>query len=692
MSTSTRSITATAITDKDVMERVLFDMLGQSSTSDLVLSLAQGDYTQIRDIVTMTDDDINVLFHTGSDSRKCLPSRPQCNLIRLLQHFVHYRRDCGEDIVTDRDWMSISYDTFRAFRISPNCRNLQLAHRASHRQKEAPMFERDIVHEFNHQTLPAHKDEKPSDTFQQDPIVQVRAPTVYSILKLKFQSLVDANETLLEAKQGCMSLIDELPVPTWKNDYDLREIENASTYADVLDPGESKNDCTWALSTNSTTSDQLDHGEFDGESIFYRSDSTGAHVINSHMDLLDGESIPPIIKSQRDSEDGESENGESKKFPMPLRPFPTDSTTADMLDPGELPMPFSEFVDHKFLQAYVVPAIESHASNLPSIPPIVGSLHGNEEGKSENGESKELPAPSNLDQLPTPSNLDHAQFLCTINDREEVITYNELIGFRITAERKIEKMTPEPHPVSYVSNGLLDTPGWIRFRGITGRENTILRMESQYSFQVPKTYKEDIVLDEQNSVLEMALPYEYNAFKDLGIGTRMPSDHLGICSRLVSVVRPRGCNKAKWSTDLLMDRSKSKLEGTEPAEHPLGHSLCCGRKSVTCSANTRKCIEKMTNSNVNALDPGEFKNDCPRALSTDSTTADTLDPGEIGGKLMFGPKSKQTYASPLEKGDHPEPYESEVTDGDSIARYQLPIGSTQWTVPVRSIGISIPLS
>ena len=36
------------------------------------------------------------------------------------------------------------------------------------------------------------------------------------------------------------------------------------------------------------------------------------------MDLLDGESIPPIIKSQHDSEDGESENGESKKLPMAI--------------------------------------------------------------------------------------------------------------------------------------------------------------------------------------------------------------------------------------------------------------------------------------------------------------------------------------------------------------------------------------
>ena len=39
---------------------------------------------------------------------------------------------------------------------------------------------------------------------------------------------------------------------------------------------------------------------------------------NLRMDLLDGESIPPIIKSKHDSEDGEQDNGDSEKFHMPV--------------------------------------------------------------------------------------------------------------------------------------------------------------------------------------------------------------------------------------------------------------------------------------------------------------------------------------------------------------------------------------
>ena len=47
---------------------------------------------------------------------------------------------------------------------------------------------------------------------------------------------------------------------------------------------------------------------------------------------------------------------------------------------------------------------------------------------------------------------------------------------------------------------------------------------------------------------------------------------------------------------------------------------------------------------------------------------------------MFGSKPKLAYASPIEKGDHPELDTSELLDMDGLRKYQSMIGALQWIV------------
>ena len=55
---------------------------------------------------------------------------------------------------------------------------------------------------------------------------------------------------------------------------------------------------------------------------------------------------------------------------------------------------------------------------------------------------------------------------------------------------------------------------------------------------------------------------------------------------------------------------------------------------------------------------------------------------------MFGTKPKMTYASPIEKGDHPELDTSELLDMDGIRKYQSMIGALQWVVTIGRFDIT----
>jgi hypothetical protein len=54
----------------------------------------------------------------------------------------------------------------------------------------------------------------------------------------------------------------------------------------------------------------------------------------------------------------------------------------------------------------------------------------------------------------------------------------------------------------------------------------------------------------------------------------------------------------------------------------------------------------------------------------------------------FGEPPKQSYASPLEKGDHPELDDSELLDSQGIVLYQSMIGALQWAVTIGRFDIN----
>ena len=118
--------------------------------------------------------------------------------------------------------------------------------------------------------------------------------------------------------------------------------------------------------------------------------------------------------------------------------------------------------------------------------------------------------------------------------------------------------------------GLLDTPGWKRFKTIARREKKMLRMANQaklasfrraptYQFgvQVPRTPQEAIRLDGENGntlwqdsmALEMSQLQEYNTFKDLGRGAPPPDGHRKIRVHFVYAVKHDGRRKARLVAD-----------------------------------------------------------------------------------------------------------------------------------------------
>ena len=55
---------------------------------------------------------------------------------------------------------------------------------------------------------------------------------------------------------------------------------------------------------------------------------------------------------------------------------------------------------------------------------------------------------------------------------------------------------------------------------------------------------------------------------------------------------------------------------------------------------------------------------------------------------MFGQKPKQSYTSPLEKGDHPECDTSDLLDAEGVTQYQSLVGQLQWAISLGRLDIA----
>ena len=118
--------------------------------------------------------------------------------------------------------------------------------------------------------------------------------------------------------------------------------------------------------------------------------------------------------------------------------------------------------------------------------------------------------------------------------------------------------------------GLLDQPGWKRFKTIAKREKKMLRMVNQaklasfhgapvyhFGFRVPRTPKEALQLDSDNNntlwtdamSLEMSQLQEFMTFKDLGRGAPAPNDFKRIRVHFVFAVKHDGRHKARLVAD-----------------------------------------------------------------------------------------------------------------------------------------------
>jgi hypothetical protein len=114
--------------------------------------------------------------------------------------------------------------------------------------------------------------------------------------------------------------------------------------------------------------------------------------------------------------------------------------------------------------------------------------------------------------------------------------------------------------------GLLNLPGWKRFKSIARNDKKLKRMINQaqlksfrhsirykYGYQVPRTPKEAVEIDAKNGntawqdamALELAQLDEYNTFKDVGSGDLKPEGYKKIKVHFVYDVKHDGRHKAR---------------------------------------------------------------------------------------------------------------------------------------------------
>jgi hypothetical protein len=208
------------------------------------------------------------------------------------------------------------------------------------------------------------------------------------------------------------------------------------------------------------------------------------------------------------------------------------------------------------------------------------------------------------------------RLLCKLNDedKEELIAYNEILDYLESQEQgetlwKFRRITGHegPHTANHPSykgsrfnvmiewengeitseplsniaaddpvtcaiyareNGLLDTPGWVRFKTIAKREKKYLRMvkqaklrsfrtskQYQYGFEIPRNYEDAMRLDRlnNNDRWAKAIQEEMDSIDSYKVftnhGSTPPPDHRKIRVHFVFAVKHDGRHKARLVAD-----------------------------------------------------------------------------------------------------------------------------------------------
>jgi hypothetical protein len=105
--------------------------------------------------------------------------------------------------------------------------------------------------------------------------------------------------------------------------------------------------------------------------------------------------------------------------------------------------------------------------------------------------------------------------------------------------------------------------------------------------------------------------------------------------------------------DVLINKHKFKLKGIGPIVFHLGCDFFREDDGTLCMA-PKKYIDKMM----------------------------------MNYERMFDEKPKQTYQSPLEKGDRPELDDSALLEPDDVTKYQSVIGSLQWAISLGRLAVA----
>ena len=117
-----------------------------------------------------------------------------------------------------------------------------------------------------------------------------------------------------------------------------------------------------------------------------------------------------------------------------------------------------------------------------------------------------------------------------------------------------------------------------------------------------------------------------------------------------------GMKDPKAFITILEQKYKFKTKGSGPISFHLGMNFSRDDDGTLCITST-KYIEKMMS----------------------------------GYEKIFGEPPIQKYASPLEKGDHPELDDSELLDAQGTVLYQSMIGALQWAVTIGRFDINTPV-
>jgi hypothetical protein len=154
-------------------------------------------------------------------------------------------------------------------------------------------------------------------------------------------------------------------------------------------------------------------------------------------------------------------------------------------------------------------------------------------------------------------------------------TYNVMIEWEngeVTTEplSTIAQDDPVTCALYAQEKGLLELPGWKRFKTIARRQKKLFRMANQaklrsfrtapkymYGIEIPRDYQHALELDARNgntlwqecTALELAQLKEYRAFKDIGRGIPPPEGYKKIRVHLVYACKHDGRRKARLVAD-----------------------------------------------------------------------------------------------------------------------------------------------